>query len=347
MPLYTFTVRAKDNAGAFADRDFSINVRNTITDIVVVAGGTNGALTSTDGTSWTTRPAPKGARITYGNGLWVNYGTNPTSGSYGIQNYWTSLDGINWNQYSTPESVRGSLVSNGPVIRYGNGRWMMAGAMVVGASSVFRAYTSADGVVWNLAHSSATYVRYGSLAYGGGKWIMTTGAPSDAASSTQPAIVSADNGVTWTPITFPVATNGVSILYVNGLWVMTTYGSSVWTSIDGINWAQRSLPNNTGAVMRSWDITYGNGTFVCVSYNTENLATHGWYSRDGVNWTRITTGESNLTDGSTTGCGFSEGKFFIAKASKLFSSLDGVTWAETAVGLGGNAKGGVSGRTMG
>lgn len=93
MPNYTFTVRATDNAGAFADRTFSLNVLNTKQERFVAISGLD-AFTSADGINWTVRSGLGGDAVSYGNGRWVITAS--------LNRYHTSEDGINWTTYTIP-----------------------------------------------------------------------------------------------------------------------------------------------------------------------------------------------------------------------------------------------------
>lgn len=89
MAQYDFTVRAKDETGAFSDRTFNIEVQNNLVDKFVFNSGTD-IYTSIDGTSWTKRGGQgySNGRVYYVNGWWL-----VTDGNY---IYRRSRDGINW-----------------------------------------------------------------------------------------------------------------------------------------------------------------------------------------------------------------------------------------------------------
>ena len=89
MATYNFTVRAKDETGAFADREFSIQVRNNLVDRLLAINGTN-AYSSIDGTTWTTRAGKGGSWCDNQLGKWIVVQSATT--------YRISEDTINWEE---------------------------------------------------------------------------------------------------------------------------------------------------------------------------------------------------------------------------------------------------------
>lgn len=89
MATYGFTVRAKDETGAFADRSFSIEVRNTMVDRALAVDGTD-AYSSVDGNSWSRKPGMGGVWCDNLLGKWL-VAVNATT-------YRVSEDTINWQE---------------------------------------------------------------------------------------------------------------------------------------------------------------------------------------------------------------------------------------------------------
>lgn len=89
MATYNFTVRAKDESGAFSDRDFSIQVKNNLIDRMMLVASDH-VYTSPDGITFTQRDG-KGGRFggCYLDKWFVQIGTST---------YRTSPDTINWNE---------------------------------------------------------------------------------------------------------------------------------------------------------------------------------------------------------------------------------------------------------
>lgn len=87
MATYNFTVRAKDESGAYSDRDFGIQIKNNVIDRMLLIGATS-AYASVDGKSFTTRTGKGGIFADCWLDRWVVFKNNST--------YSYSPDTINW-----------------------------------------------------------------------------------------------------------------------------------------------------------------------------------------------------------------------------------------------------------
>ncbi|NBI84541.1 hypothetical protein D3Z48_21340, partial [Clostridiaceae bacterium] len=88
-----------------------------------------------------------------------------------------------------------------------------------------------------------------------------------------------------------------------------------------LDWKPATLPSSA-----SWEsITYGNGKFVAVAYNSNKAA----YSTDGINWA-ATTLPSSASWRSVT---YGNGKFVAMQESinKIAYSTDGINWVEEII----------------
>lgn len=146
---YNFTVRAEDDQGAFADRDFSIVVKNTSVDRYMVVDATD-AYTSPDMVTWTKRNGQGGNAVSYGGGKWlIHYGPSAGSTTYRISN-----DGVNFA--NSVFSIQSTRVTNLTEIlhipTWNNGYWWVMGkATITGLTGSFYVLLkSADAVTWNL-----------------------------------------------------------------------------------------------------------------------------------------------------------------------------------------------------
>lgn len=257
MTEYSFRVRAIDSSGAYADRDFSIKVRNTIVDkfITLDAKATN-AYSSVAGTSsWTTRSLQGGTIVKHGGGMWIVFMNSST-----IR---TSPDAINW----TNRTISG-LASSGTIFHtaaYANGMWM---AVYRNSSGALRSFTSTDGITWTQtagAIGAGASTRANGLAYGGGKWFV-----GDTDDNTTLGYQSSDNGATWTAVSTP---SGNSIteaaIYVAGRWIALdsryTSARSFVSNNNMTTWTPYNLPSDG-----SWavsDLVYGNGRLLASTSN--------------------------------------------------------------------------------
>jgi hypothetical protein len=168
------------------------------------------------------------------------------------------LPGDTWTARTMPNGVW--------IVAYGSGVFLAVDEGGTGGSSV--AYTSNDGITWNL-QALSTSAQWSALTSGNNVFVAVGGA----------ATVASADGVNWNTGTIP--TGGyTSVTYGNGKFVAVSLAASkaAATSTDGLSWTAQSLPSG------AWQsVTYGNGKFVAVAGGaSSNLAAT---SPDGVNWT--------------------------------------------------------------
>lgn len=97
------------------------------------------------------------------------------------------------------------------------------------------------------------------------------------------------------------------------------------TSINGINWTQRTLPANA-----DWfKIVYGNNLFVAVARNSTTIAT----SPDGITWTQRTGSVSGEPRAVVYGAGLFVILFY--GTSTASTSPDGITWTTRSLPVSG------------
>jgi hypothetical protein len=89
MATYNFTVRAKDETGAFSDREFNIEVRNTMVDRILAINASN-AFASVNGETWSQRTGVGGIWCDNLLGRWI-IATSATG-------YRVSDDTLNWTE---------------------------------------------------------------------------------------------------------------------------------------------------------------------------------------------------------------------------------------------------------
>ena len=362
MPTYNFTVRATDESGAYSDRDFAINVRNTIVDryVIAYAGTTyNEVLTSTNAQSWTERAgalplnianssttsaASTNSGILYGNGRWFAWqylASNNIRCSI-------STDGINWTHYTSiildesPNSLYKDKVSRFFFI---NGEFCAVVGYTPSGGSTVRVglIRSEDGINWYSGDptgsitsglASASHLDPSNmLNFINGSWYYAT----------SNGTFKSTNGSTWVSQATPAANASFrGWYYFNGLWMVPDQGttSRVFTSNDGITWVARplTLPAST----KPSKIIYGNGRLVMTLRNIGNASDINCVmtSVDGINWepqTFETYGKPPQTYsllGHSTPCVYSNGLFILGSTVTnpstgtpgLRVSTDGVNW---------------------
>lgn len=314
MTEFNFTVRATDNLGAFADREFSINVRNTIVDrwVATVNGGS--VITSPDGINWTYQQ-----NILSGANIWSNTNIQSAArGSVGHFNgkwyinagsqYITSTDAKNWNVMAYPTvTYEGNVYTAGTAqTAYGEGNWAKSstniGIMIPMYSANAGYYRSilmmtSDGINWqskwiqNANISSGISPINSKVIYGNGKWLISGNRRDNL-----PTIgyVSSDEGETWSTVPAPAgAYLGGDIFFVNGKWVATrAQDQSMYISDDLVNWSYQTYSTPVNTNFRYWNWNYGNGVISVFPELSTNLNGASWnriYSTvDLVNWTETT-----------------------------------------------------------
>ena len=357
-------------------------------DTIVAVGDMGTVITSQDGINWTVRPTPTSHNLTgvsYGNGTFVAVGdvgtiltsqdgmnwtvqTSPASGTdltaiaYGnnafvaagdfTQGIITSPDGTNWSYYSLMSYGTASF----PIITYSNNAFYAMGFVncsgwcTVDPDQAPVVYSSADGIVWTDAGSSAYPSFTGDgrgIIYGNGVYLKTSGWNKRSVS------VSRDMG-TWTEVSLPgndfslerkiyffkgtffvlggpgylaSSTDGVnwkmatssplerirSISFGNGGWVAAG-DKSIYSSTDGMSWTPQYSTDGGGYYLTA--VAYGNNRFVAAGLYNAVLT-----SPDGRQWSKATLGFS-LNDVT-----FGNGLFAGASGNNLVTSPDGINWA--------------------
>lgn len=122
-----------------------------------------------------------------------------------------------------------------------------------------------------------------------------------------------------TNIKLPLSSQCNAIAYGGGKFVAVSYGSTAAYSVNGINWAETTLPSTANRK----SVTYGNGKFVTVDY-------HGnvTYSTDGVNWTVV----EPPTTANWDSIAYGGGKFVaVAVMNSMMYSTDGISWTDVRI----------------
>lgn len=343
MPTYNFTIRASDESGAYADRDFSINVRNTIVDRYVI--GTDNAsniVTSTNGNTWTTRPVvfPQGfassttvhSGILYNNATWLAwYSSTSANGTKFLYSNdavnWTNLTEVEIDGYPVALSSFDAGYFQMSVI---DGKFCFVGKYYQNDILRTRLLRSSDGINWTTPQgyestesldipslSDAKLTKIGNDYYYNNK-ILKDDATTVVAMTT--------------PTTFNIR---FGVHYYNGLYIAAT-NSSLYTSVDGSTWVSRALPN-LGSNPRPCDIIYGNGRLIVVADAVSSTAMDFVYtSTNGITWTKTTLNSSFGTYGNTRMIiKYSNGKFILGctTSKNLKVSYDGINWTNISPSL--------------
>jgi hypothetical protein len=272
-----------------------------------VAVGGNGLIAySTDGITWTTIPAGRGAgqtqflftetlySVAYGNGKFVAAGG--TKIVY-------STDGITWTVAGT------SPFAEGVILGIASGGY--ENRIFVAVSSSGQMARSLDGITWTaVADSTFDGSTIYKIIYGGdGKYVAVGGFGKMA--------YSINTGVTWGART-NTKVDGLSIMsitYGNGKYVAAGYQGRMAYSTDGTWWtavADSTFDRNdsrTSNINTIRNVCFGNGLFVAGGSRGRMAS-----SPDGVAWsaTPAGTGGSQFTTGDLswiTAIAYGNGKF--------------------------------------
>lgn len=214
-----------------------------------VSSPTAVSASSPDGITWTQRTMPT---TEYSTGLAFGAGvfTTVTYNNSGIGAY--STNAITWTQTTL------AVGTNWFAVTYGD-------KFVAVARSSSIAGTSTNGITWT-QRTLPTTAGWTDVNYGNGIYIAVPNANSYVARST--------DGITWANQTTPQS-GYYSVVWGNGVWVITRSSTDYATSTDGITWTARVAPAPLG------DVDFGNGYFMAVISATFK----SYYSTDGVNWT--------------------------------------------------------------
>lgn len=293
--------RATDHVGSAANSnavDVTVTAVPLETIVAVAQTGTNRAMTSTDGVTWTAQAlttARQWVCVAKGAGLWVA-GQVVGSAPYIA----TSPDGVTWTDRSAQAGTWGAIA-------YGAGVFV-----AVGRSGTNRIMTSPDGITWTV-RTAPTSQDWRSVVFADGIFVVVGNSTT--------AVLTSPDGITWTQRTGSAANSWQAATYGAGLFVaVSTNGGTTraMTSPDGVTWTSRTT-GSIGCV----SIAFGAGVFVAVSaVSTDRVMT----SPDGVTWTPRTAAEANSWRSVTYLNGI-----FIAVASdgtnRVMTSADGITWA--------------------
>lgn len=226
---------------------------------------------SYDGLNWETGTFPRSLDFAH----FCYNGTNQfafkTRGTFFI-----SSDGINWTLAMTDNRDY-----PGSAITFGDGKYV----------HVYDNEEETKGLVYidennyqyvTLIEDDEDYITWRAIAYGNGKFVavgdgMFMYDEETNNNSTSKYVYSTD-AIHWTVGTLPGPQSWYGLVYGNGKFVATTYGTDCIYSVDGINWTQVTLPNT---VTNASDLFFGDGKFVIMNNGK------CYYSTDAINWNTV------------------------------------------------------------
>jgi hypothetical protein len=347
MAVFPFTIRATDSEGSFADRQFSITVRNSRVERFMAVTGTD-AYTSADGQSWVFRAGMGGSSCTYGNNMWL-------IGPVSIGGLRRSTDGVNYT-YIDPASMTfthlndprtGTNAAGNPSmfpnriskIRFYNGRFWFWQSQTSNTSNnsrqSLRVWYSENGIDWfgrTLLHNNNSATNFANIMTNSGEYITE------------------DNGTLFIGCAVGLGSNTDNLLHPDfgtggpPLGFQSTDNGNTWTPV-----RRAGLANSVVLSAPNVSLTRVNGFYLAYGMNTNfgfgnGSATYA-YSTDGSNWTQgdfsVGTGQTNsaittLLNGTRpNGFIYANGLIYVSMAATagtspgylpMLVSSDGISW---------------------
>lgn len=283
MAVFPFTVRATDSEGSYADRQFSITVRNSRVERFMVLNA-NDAFTSPDGTSWTRRVGQGGKTCAYGNGFWLILDPTVSNQWAGNQQGLTirkSTDGINY-QYIAGTSMT-FLKSDGTP-------WVAASFPYL-----FNGNSGATKMVfWN---GRFWFVGFGNTLSSGtsANSMILWSSPDGVTWTSNVLATSASAGVSISPNTYTSQysiniSDGVMIIPATCTSQIAANSAMGWITSDGATFTPIKNGATANTVQQfSMNLTRINGLYLSMfNHTTVTNTTNYQFSTDGLNWTTAT-----------------------------------------------------------
>ena len=280
--------------------------------IFVAVGGAGTILTSPDGVTWTQRVSGDYTllnAVTHGNGTFIAVGENGT--------ILTSQDGVTWTKISSEieSSIRG--------VSFGNNIFVAVGGNGSDGCYCTRLpidpppppcppcpaiiLTSPDGINWTSKILGLVEFGLTGVTYGNGVFVAFD--PFDS-------IFISHNGVDWSSSPGRLK----ALTFGGGIFVGIGSDNTVQTSPDGVTWAARTTLQFAYALNA---VSYGNGTFIAVGWNTILTSTDGETWIKAIPWVAGDYNFLNRFEGVTYG----NGTFVVVgEYGTILTSTDGGTW---------------------
>jgi hypothetical protein len=313
-----------------------------------VAVGPNVIIASPDGATWSpATSSPGGAESVAGSsigfvavsgGQATGYAEGFVAQSGGPQAYF-SQNGLSWitNSLTAPPLSGGFQLTAG-IVTFAKGTFLIGAFQAApGRQADAYIFASSDGQNWttNLIDPEGDLAGdfYYSFFISGNNNVIA-GGELDA-----PFLLSSSDDLTWSLRFFvPSEFNpGNAGAYGNGLYVIVTSTSAIYTSADTTNWAtqQYNPPGNVGPTGTGYSITYSNGTYV--------VATSGSFfsSTNGTVYT-IETSTPSLASVIPYGNTF----VGVGSSGLIYQSTNGFSWTERNSGTANNLNGVAAGNGL-
>jgi hypothetical protein len=276
--------------------------------------------TSADGIAWKERPADQSIplnALTYGNSTFVGVGGNRAL---------VSSDGIKWAPYSVELSTDAAFATSLETVMWGGNQFVALG---MGGGL----YLSPNGEKWTKQDA-----RIGDADLVGAIWqdnhYTIIGNKNNWPDPDTIKIARSSDGKSWTSFfgwTSPLSATSVTALsYGTGAYIAIGTNGLIASSIDGINWKNRS--SITTEILN--DVCWNSGQFVAVGRSGTVLS-----SMDGIGWNLGSSGTTNDLRAIACGnnrfvaigaggviCGSASGADWTPASSPTPNDLSGIVW---------------------
>lgn len=294
MAEYDFTIRATDNRGAYSDRTFTIEVRNTNVERYVVLAS-NGAYHSPTGLpgTWKQESNVIARALAYGDGKWVAYGTQFPQSADVNQSFFVSSDAtnwtrndmsVNWGAFLTSRSA--AAIAEIQTIKYVNGTWIMFASVRNSYNSTTYytccEFTSTDLKSWSWVRIFGSDITSANYSWREGvfdfdynpvttQWVAVASSFVSGTSTSTRLHQRLDTTNGWGAPVFTASNASssdyirpytVNILNLNGQWAVNLGGIDtlgVAISTNGIDWVRKPINDGTAT---SSNLIYSNGYLI-------------------------------------------------------------------------------------
>jgi len=305
------TIKVTDTSGNVS---VALNISSfTVFIYKFVAVGNSGTiLTSTDGTTWTSRTSGTTQHltdVTYGNSTYVAVGNSGT--------ILTSTDGTTWT------TAASGLTNNGSTVRlsgvtYGNNTFVTVGDGNYGNGAVF---TSTNGSDWSFQNSGSDAT-----------FFDVTYANNFIASGHGGAIIYSSDATTWTSSDNVTSNELYGVAYGGGIYLGVGDNYTLIYSFDGTSWGNMG---SYGDISIN-DIIYANSNFYAIMGSGYISICPNCISSS-VNWNdAINTGVSDDLNGIVYG---NSSYVIVGASGTILTSTNGTTWTSRTSGTSNDLKG--------
>lgn len=294
-------------------------------------------ITSSDGTSWTTRPNVLPSSLTWtamATGEVVE--TSPVqAGSFVVGRAYkiAALATTQWTLIGHPAPTNLQVRLGDYFIATGSGTGTGTATafekltVAIANGSNATAYSKDGGVSWTAGQSltgastANSAIAYGRLTTGATRWVVIKSGVTQTSWSSTGGV-----GAWQTGGAMPGTDNWSSLVYGAGKFVAVANGSrnTAYSTDGGTTWTAGNQLPDVGT--NQWvSITYGNNRFVAVTADSGATAA---YSLDGITWVSATLSET----ASYTNVTYGQGVFLaVNDTNTASSSEDGINWTDRAL----------------